>query len=99
MTAGLICSCLRRLANEVGGVVGTTDTFVLGDLWICAQRPGHVDAIVGYVICRQLIGSCIGFLPTFESGHPVDLVGTDAALAVAHAGNHEEADPVVLLLA
>src|SRR5262249_61613577 len=63
-----------------------------------ARARCHTQGIVRQVESVDVIGGDPGFPPSLERAHVIDLIGPRTAPAMSHARNHEEADPVVLLL-
>src|SRR5262245_26194738 len=86
------------LADEVRCVVAIAGALVSRDLGVRAQRPRHRSAgnVSGAGDGRRRLSL---FPPALERTHPINLVGSSATAAVSHSGHHEQAYPVVLVLA
>jgi hypothetical protein len=87
-------------ADVVRGVVGTAGSFIDSSFRVWAKGASHIDA-------ATLVDSSRGdgfrglvlFTPAFERRDGVELIRAGAAAAMGHAGDHEEAKPVVLIRA
>src|SRR5688572_20121909 len=87
----------RLFADEICGVIRIAAALVGGDLRMRAYRTRHRHAGVGSLPDDRGRG-CPLFAPLFQGAHPVDLVRPGASAAVAHSWNHEQLQPVVLIL-
>src|SRR5712691_12826953 len=80
-------------ANEVGGFVRAARACEDGSLRIRAQRPRALDLAAGHTRRNDPIGRLALLDPLLERGDRIERVGAFTAAAMAHAGDHEQADP------
>src|SRR5262249_52319453 len=83
-------------ARPVGPVLQCAGSCVLRRLWVGAERAGQTRLRIS---SHDLRGSDAAFAPLLERTDRVERVRPIAATAMSHAGHHEEAGPVVLVLA
>src|SRR5215471_15559410 len=89
-------SALRRPASEISGVVCTANTLVDCYLRIRTERPRHVHTTISHARSQHLIGRHTRFAPPLHRSQRVELVGSRSSATMGHAGDHEEAKPVLL---
>src|SRR5690349_5573779 len=81
---------LGSLTHEVGGLVDAAFALVPRDLWVRAQGARAIHDVVGAMRGQNLIWRLPLLDPTLDDRDHVEVAGTFAATAVAHAGRHEE---------
>src|ERR1039457_7476440 len=88
-----------RLAGEVVRIISRALALVHGNLGIRAQRARHGYLPIRHVRRHNLFRRYALFAPALQHRHLIELVCSRPSAAMLHAGNHEEADPIALVLA
>jgi hypothetical protein len=83
---------LRQSADEILRLIDAAGSFVLRNLRIRAERARAADAAFGYLGRDDLLGRHTVLPPLLKCGQHVENVGSLAASAMIHAGNHEQSD-------